>query len=120
RPGAPVGPLLVVIVTLSLLVARLATFGLFRVALPVLLTLLALFFGGSLKNAARRCIEVGLAGEDGLRRAARRVRGIDPPPPKRGKRGRYRVAPSKVYDTEGQAVEDSDDYRERERRSRRA
>jgi tRNA A-37 threonylcarbamoyl transferase component Bud32 len=120
RPGAPVGPLLVVLVTLSLLVARLATFGLFRVALPVLLTLLALFFGGSLKNAARRCIEVGLAGEDGLRRAARRVRGIDPPPPKRGKRGRYRVAPSKVYDTEGEAVEDSDDYRERERRSRRA
>ena len=118
RPGAPLGPLIVVIVTLSLLVARLATFGLFRVALPVLLTLLALFFGGSLKAAARRCIEVGLAGEDGLRRASRRVRGIDPPPPKRRKRDRYRVAPSRVYDTEGEAIEDEQDYRDR--RSRRA
>jgi hypothetical protein len=113
RPGAgaPIGPLLVVIVTLSLLVARLATFGLFRVALPVLLTLLALFFGGSLKNAAKRCIEVGLAGEDGLRRAARRIRGIDPPPPKRRKRDRYRVAPSQTYDTEGEEVEDEQNYR---------
>jgi tRNA A-37 threonylcarbamoyl transferase component Bud32 len=116
RPGAPIGPLLVVIVTLSLLVARLATFGLFRVALPILLTLLALFFGSSLKNAAKRCIEVGLAGEDGLRRAARRIRGIDPPPPRK-RRGRYRVAPSRTYDTEGEEVEDSEDFREH--RSRR-
>ena len=114
--GAPIGPLLVVIVTLSLLVARLATFGLFRVALPVLLTLLALFFGGSLKNAAKRCIDVGLAGEDGLRRAARRIRGIDPAPPR--KRGRYRVAPSQTYDTEGEEVEDSE-RDVRDRRSRR-
>jgi len=107
RPDAPLGPLIVLFVTLSLLVARLATFGLFRVALPVLLGLLALFFGGSLKQAARRCVEVGRAGEEGLRRAARRVRGLDPPP--RRRRGRYRVAPSQTYDTEGEAVEDERD-----------
>jgi hypothetical protein len=94
------------LVILSLLVARVATFGLFRVALPIVLGILALFFGGALRNAARRMQEIGQAGEAGLRGAARRVRGLDPEEFGRDRRRRYRVSPSGTLDTEGEAVEE--------------
>jgi serine/threonine protein kinase len=108
RSGAHFGPLIVMIVILSLLVARVATFGLFRIALPVVLGVLALFFGGALRNAARRVQDIGRAGEAGLRGAARRVRGMDPEPFRRDRRGRYRVSPAATVDTEGEAVDESD------------
>jgi hypothetical protein len=111
-------------VILSLLVARLATFGLFRVALPVVLTILALFFGSSLRNAARRMREIGEAGEAGLRSAARRVRGMEHgAPSRRGGRRRYRVGTAATVETEGEAVEDFhdvDDAARDHRRSRRS
>jgi serine/threonine protein kinase len=106
RRRSHLGPLLVLLVILSLLVARVATFGLFRVALPIVLGILALFFGGALRNAARRMQEIGQAGEAGLRGAARRVRGLDPEEFGRDRRRRYRVSPSGTLDTEGEAVEE--------------
>ena len=119
RSEPAIGPLIVLIVTLALFAARLATFGLFRVALPVVLGILAVFFGGALRNAARRSREIGRAGELGLRNAARRVQGADPlPNPQR--RRRYRVRTPDTIDTEGVPIEDdSDRYDERERRRER-
>jgi len=72
----PLGHVVLVVVMVALVVARFATFGLFRLFLPLLLGLLALFFGGGLKRAAERMGEIGRAGEEGLRRAARHVRGL--------------------------------------------
>jgi hypothetical protein len=116
------GPLLVLFITLSLFVARVATFSLFRVALPLVLGILAWFFGGALRTAARRCLEIGLSGEAGLRDATRRVRGLGPTPgDRRRSRRRYRVrTPPDTIDTEGEAVEDEADerYDRHERRAR--
>jgi serine/threonine protein kinase len=106
RNGFALSILLLVMV--SLFVARIATFGLFRVALPLVLGMLAIFFGSGLKKAAGRCLEIGEAGEFALRNAARRVGGLEPlrqPRPRR----RYRVDTSSTLDTEGEAVEDSFD-----------
>jgi serine/threonine protein kinase len=123
RPSTPaLGPLLVLIITLTLFLARVATFGLFRLALPLVLGILAWFFGGALRDAARRCLEIGQAGEFGLRNAARRVRGMGPLPGTRSRpRRRYRVGTPETIDTEGEAVEDADDleYDRDERRARR-
>jgi hypothetical protein len=68
-------PLLVAFVLLGLLVARVATWALFRVFLPALLSVLSVFFGRGLLRAARRCDEVGMAGERGLLYATHVVRG---------------------------------------------
>jgi serine/threonine protein kinase len=76
-------PLVLFVVLLGLLVARVATFALFRVFLPTLLTVLAVFFGPGLRRAAERCHEIADAGAEGLRRASRHVRGLSsslPPP----------------------------------------
>jgi tRNA A-37 threonylcarbamoyl transferase component Bud32 len=118
RSNPALGPLLVLIITLMLFVARVATFGLFRLALPLALGILAWFFGGALRDAARRCLEIGQAGELGLRNAARRVRGMGPLPGRRPRR-RYRVGTPETIDTEGEAVEDAED-REYDRDQRRA
>ncbi len=69
------GPILLVVMV-ALLVARLATFALFRVALPIVLGVLAQFFGGRLRAAADRCHEIGELGEVALRRALERVREV--------------------------------------------
>jgi len=123
RHDPALGPLLLLILTLSLFVARVATFSVFRVALPLVLGILAWFFGGSLRRAAERCLEIGRAGEYGLRNAARRVRGMQPlkGQRRRGRPPRYRVGTEQTIDTEGEAVEDADDdrYEPRERRERR-
>ncbi len=67
-------PFLVVAALLGLMVARLATFGLFRLLLPVALTLLSVVLGSRLRRAARACDELGVRGQRSLRRAARLVR----------------------------------------------
>jgi hypothetical protein len=109
----------VLVVLVGLLLARVFTFSLFRIALPFLLGVLAWFFGGALRDAARRVTEIGRAGESGLRGAARRVQGFDPNARARRGSRRYRVEPERTVETEGEAVEDFedvDDYRKRSRR----
>jgi len=64
-----------VVVVLALSVARVATWGLFRLFLPTLLFALSLFFGQPLRRAAWRVREVGLEGDRGLSHALDAVRG---------------------------------------------
>jgi tRNA A-37 threonylcarbamoyl transferase component Bud32 len=71
----PAAPLILSIVVLALTVARLANWALFRLFLPVLLTMLSLFFGRGLQRAAWRCRDVGIAGDHGLLHAIEAVRG---------------------------------------------
>src|SRR5450432_1672047 len=71
----PAAPLLISVVVLALAVARVATWALFRVFLPTLLTLLSVIFGGELRRAAWRCRDLGLAGDRGLVYAMEAVRG---------------------------------------------
>jgi serine/threonine protein kinase len=73
--AGPIAPLLIAAIVLALTVARIATWALFRVFLPTLLGLLALFFGRPLRRAAYRCREVGMSGDLGLQHAMRLVRG---------------------------------------------
>lgn len=70
----PATPLVISVVFLALTIARLATFGLFQVFLPSLLFTLSLFAGPSLRRAAFRCREVGVEGEQGLKRAMAVIR----------------------------------------------
>ena len=70
----PVAPFVMVIVALALTVARVATFSLFRVLLPTLLTFLSLFFGRPLRRAAHRVQELGTQGDAGLQHAIGAVR----------------------------------------------
>jgi serine/threonine protein kinase len=57
----------------GLLVARISTFALFRLALPLVLGLLAVVLGPKLKRAAERLVEVGRSGDEELRRATARI-----------------------------------------------
>ena len=70
----PAAPLLISIVVLGLLVARVATFVLFRAFLPTLLMFLSFFFGRGLRRAAWRCREIGEQGDRGLQHAIHAVR----------------------------------------------
>ena len=105
----PGGPIVLMMVVLALTVARVATWGLFRVFLPTLLFALSLFFGRPLRRAAWRCREVGVEGERGLAHAIDVVRGrllgreievegseIYEPEPERAARTRVSVAPLRV------------------------
>jgi len=75
-PGfGPAAPLLISLIVLGLTLARVATFALFRVFLPTLLGLLAIFFGRGLRRAAWRCREIGVHGDRGLLHAIDAVRG---------------------------------------------
>jgi tRNA A-37 threonylcarbamoyl transferase component Bud32 len=71
----PAGPLLILVVFFALLAARVGTFALFRVFLPILLGFLAIFFGPGLRRAAMRVREVGEQGDRGIRHAMDAVRG---------------------------------------------
>jgi tRNA A-37 threonylcarbamoyl transferase component Bud32 len=75
RQAGPIGPLILLVVMLGLLVARIATFALFRIALPFVLGILAIVFGGGLRRAAQRCAEIGRLGGEALERAMLEVRG---------------------------------------------
>ncbi len=119
-----VAPLIAVILLLGLLVARIATFGLFRIALPFVLGLLALIFGGGLRRAAERCAELGRLGGEALRRA---MDGLsrDEASPFREQRGaqRFRVeeqpsARPRVVESDGEELDDTAEELP-ERRARR-
>jgi hypothetical protein len=66
-------PLVVVVALLGLTIASIATWALFQVALPLLLTLLSLFFGKHLRQAAGALSQLGRRGQQGLKRARSRV-----------------------------------------------
>lgn len=67
-PGLPGGVILLVVL-LGLAIARFSTAALFRVFLPVLLTVLSVFFGSGLRRTARHMRQIGDRGEEGLRKA---------------------------------------------------
>ncbi len=72
----PAAPLLISLVVLALSVARVATWALFRLFLPIFLTILSVpLFSRALRRAAWRCREVGVAGDRGLVHAIEAVRG---------------------------------------------
>jgi serine/threonine protein kinase len=63
------------VLLVGLAIARVSTSLLFRLFLPVLLTLLSIFFGGGLRRTAKRMQRVGEQGDEGLRHAIDMVRG---------------------------------------------
>ncbi|HEX3777832.1 MAG TPA: serine/threonine-protein kinase [Polyangiaceae bacterium] len=72
----PAAPLLIALVVLALTAARVATWALFRVFLPIFLGFLSVvFFSRGLRRAAWRVREVGAAGDRGLLHAIDVVRG---------------------------------------------
>ncbi|HEY4107180.1 MAG TPA: serine/threonine-protein kinase [Polyangiaceae bacterium] len=72
----PAAPLLIAVVVLALTAARVATWTLFRVFLPIFLGLLSVvLFSRGLRRAAWRCREIGVAGDRGLGHAIDVVRG---------------------------------------------
>ena len=120
--GRGAGPFVLIVVVLALTVARLATWGLFRVFLPTLLFALSLFFGRPLRRAAWRCREVGVQGDRGLSHALTQVRSrllgqeidvegteIDPMESKAAARTRVASSPLRV---EHGPEEDLSDYSE--------
>ena len=127
------GPPVLILVVLALTVARLATWGLFRVFLPTLLFALSLFFGRPLRRAAWRCREVGVEGDRGLSHALAQVRSrlfgheidvegteIDPSEAKPAARTRVASSPLRVeVDPEPDLSDYSDPIAEAERREPR-
>ncbi|HKY40865.1 MAG TPA: serine/threonine-protein kinase [Polyangiaceae bacterium] len=86
RPGRPVlpGMFLAAFILIAFQVAKLATFALFQVLLPILFTLLTVVAGRAMYQRGRRMIEIGQAGQSGLDRAAQHIRyqflgGAEPP-----------------------------------------
>jgi serine/threonine protein kinase len=67
-------PLVLAPVLIALTVASMATWALFELFLPLLLTLLSIAFGPRLRRAALACRDVGRRGRAGLSRAGRSVR----------------------------------------------
>ncbi len=124
RRNRPVHPLVMVVLVLGLTAAQLATWALFSVLLPTLLTLLSIFFGPGPRRAADRSRQIGERGVDGIRRASAFLRGIadeqnrraSAPPRTRveGERPRVRVDEPGEVETEGEELE------EEEREPRRA
>jgi hypothetical protein len=70
RPGPPVPPgrVLAAVILLALQIARLATFALFQLLLPLLFTVIYL------PERRRRMLEIGQAGQRGLTRAREHIR----------------------------------------------
>lgn len=113
-------PLLMIAVIWALLIARVATFFVMQIALPTLLSLLAVVFGKELRRAAATCVEEGRKAQHVLRAASRKVRAgggwrnTDETGPQRGaefdpsttrKPPKTRVATDEVVDAEGVAVD---------------
>jgi serine/threonine protein kinase len=107
------GGLVMLVIVIGLVIARFSTGALFRVFLPILLTLLSLFFGGGLRRAASRVRDIGEKGDEGLKHAMDVVRGRAGPAD-RPSRPRMRVEDWDEHDDDEDAV----DY-ERDRSSRR-
>jgi tRNA A-37 threonylcarbamoyl transferase component Bud32 len=94
------GGVILLIVLLGLAVARFSTAALFRVFLPVLLTVLSLFFGGALRRTAKQMRDVGERGDEGLRKAREAVIGAT------SRHDRRRRRRQRVIETEGNAIDD--------------
>jgi tRNA A-37 threonylcarbamoyl transferase component Bud32 len=75
RGFGPLAPLLMSVIVLGLVIARMATWALFRAFLPTLLVLLSVFFGRGLRRAAWRCRDIGVEADRGLVFAMDSVRG---------------------------------------------
>lgn len=73
RRGVP--PLVVPMVVIALSVARVAVSVTMRAAVPTLLMLMSLVFGDGLKRAARAVNRAGVAADEAIERATRRVFG---------------------------------------------
>lgn len=86
----PARSLFLLALLLFLYVVRVALFALFRVVLPLLLRTLSVVFGGGLRQAAERCIELDRAAEEGVERAAALLRGASGSPPSQ-EEARFRV-----------------------------
>ena len=74
KPLVP-NAIMIALFVLGLIIARFSTGLLFRVFLPIILTLLSIFFGGGFRRAAGRMRDVGERGDRGLRHAMDVVRG---------------------------------------------
>lgn len=74
--GRPVLPVRVLglVLRIAFQVASIATWALFQAFLPMLFALLSLVAGGRMHQHGRRMIEIGRAGQRGLRRASEHVR----------------------------------------------
>jgi serine/threonine protein kinase len=110
--------LVVVLLILGLVIARFSTGLLFRVFLPVLLTLLSIFFGGGLRRTASRMRHIGERGDEGIRRAIEIVRGraFRTRPERAGKRRDQRDARERTRAERGRRVRiEDDDENERAR-----
>jgi tRNA A-37 threonylcarbamoyl transferase component Bud32 len=94
------GGVILLIVLLGLAVARFSTAALFRVFLPILLTLLSLFFGGGLRRTAKQMRDIGERGDEGLRKAREAVFGATSRGDRRGRRRQ------RVIETEAESIEE--------------
>jgi hypothetical protein len=94
------GGVILLIVLLGLAVARFSTAALFRVFLPVLLTVLSLFFGGGLRRTAKQMRDVGERGDEGLRKARDAVMGATSRHDRRHRRRK------RVIETEAEALDE--------------
>jgi hypothetical protein len=76
RPGDELvaSPLIYSLLWIGLTVASLATWALFQVMLPLILTALSIAFGAPLRRAASRCRDTGRRGRSGLGRAKQALR----------------------------------------------
>jgi serine/threonine protein kinase len=93
------GGVILLIVLLGLAVARFSTAALFRVFLPVLLTILSIFFGGGLRRTAKHMRQIGERGDEGLKKARDAVFGASSREGRRRRRQR-------VIDTDGESIAD--------------
>jgi tRNA A-37 threonylcarbamoyl transferase component Bud32 len=110
----PVAGLVLLAVMIALLVARVATFALFRLALPAVLGVLAALFGKSLERAAQRSAQIGRQGEEALVRALSQLRTAQPDETQSEEQPRLRVDPLSEADSD----EDSDDASSERRAAR--
>jgi hypothetical protein len=121
-PGARTRPLvpnaiMIALFVVGLLLARFSTGLLFRVFLPILLTLLSIFFGAGLRRAAGRMRDVGERGDKGLRHAMDVVRGRARAPTEEQTPGRHiRVEEFEHPEDETFAQEEPGDTRRSRRR----
>jgi hypothetical protein len=120
RPHAkPLVPssILMLVLVVGLVIARFSTGALFRIFLPILLTLLSIFFGGGLRRAAAHMRHIGEQGDEGIRRALDVVRGRRERRSQHPNEGRQRM---RVEDEDDAAEELDEDVHQRwKRRERR-
>jgi serine/threonine protein kinase len=119
----PQNPVFLLLMSLGLMVARTGNWAVFRVLLPVVLTMLSVVFGRELRVAARRMREIGRTNERSLRYAGERLRDLsrseEPDARARVRVERETTAPDSVRDTDGVEVDDTDELDADEGRRKR-